>query len=422
MSKKIFLVTPVSLRRVNGRLGLDEQTCEGLVRWTENFEQVIFACMVMPERVTPSSSETWRAIDDLPCRDRIELVPLPYAYRIQDFIRTYRRTRQLLRAKIRESQYLCFSPCTLVGDWAGIACLEAIGLNRSYAVWTDRVEYQVIWRTLNGYPLKHRIKEFLLLPFMPPYLKFLIQRSRLGLFQGQECFEAFSQFSRNAHCVYDVHTQKQDHITSDRLGAKIDQLVQGQPLKIAYAGRATEMKGAIDWIRVIHRLCEAGVKVNAIWLGDGNLLPQMKQLAADLGIRDRIRFEGFVSDRQKILKILRQQHLFLFCHKTPESPRCLIEALVSGCPIVGYDSSYPRGLVAEQGGGLFSPINDEVTLAEQIMRLNADRPRLCCLVQEAARTGQQFDEETMFHHRSDLIKKHLPAKSESVISTVPYSH
>lgn len=421
MNKKIFIVSPVSLRKVNGQLGLDEQTCEKLVRWTESFEQVVFACTVMPQQVTPSSSETWRAIDGLPCRDRIEFVLLPYAYRIQDFVRTYGKTRQLLRAKIRESQYLCFSPCVLVGDWSGIACLEAMKLNRPYAVSTDRVEYQVIWRTLNSYPLKHRIKELLLLPLMQPYLKFLIQRSRLGLFQGQECYEVFSQFCNNAHCVYDVHTRKEDQISRDRLSNKIDQLVQGQPLKIGYVGRASEMKGGLDWIRVIYRLHEAGVKVNATWLGDGELLPQMKQLAADLGIRDRIHFEGFVGDRQKILKILRQQHLFLFCHKTPESPRCLIEALVSGCPIVGYDSSYPRGLVAQQGGGLFSPINDEVTLTGHIIQLNVDRSRLCLLVQEAARTGQQFDEETVFHHRSGLIKKHLPAKPDSVLSSAPYS-
>ncbi|NDJ16068.1 glycosyltransferase [Myxacorys almedinensis] len=421
MSKTLFLVTPVLLRNVNGRLGLDEQTCEGLIRWAENFEQITFACMVLPEHVRQVNSETWRAIDDLPCRDRIEFLLLPYAYRLPDFLRTYRQTQQILRSKIHESQYLCFHLCVLIGDWGGIACLEAMQLNRPYAVWTDRVEYEVIWRTLSNQRLKRRLKELLTLPIMKLYLKYLIQRSRLGLFQGQECYEEFSQFSRNAHCVYDVHTQKEDQIDLCMLRTKIDQLVRGQPLKIAYVGRAAEMKGAIDWVRVIHHICEAGVRVEATWLGDGELLPQMKQLAEDLGICDRIRFEGFVGDRQKILETLRQQHLFVFCHKTPESPRCLVEALVSGCPIVGYDSPYPKGLVANHGGGQFSPVDDDTALANLIVQLDADRPKLCYLIQEAARTGRAFDEETVFHHRTSLIKEHLPAKPGSVVSTISYS-
>jgi glycosyltransferase involved in cell wall biosynthesis len=421
MPQKIFLVSPVALRKVNGQLGLDEQTWEGLTRWAENFQQVIFACTVLPEYVKQTNSDTWRSIEELPCRDRIEFVLLPYAYRIQDFIRRFRETQKLLRAKIQECQYLCFAPCVFIGDWAGVACLEAIRLKRPYAVWADRVEYEVVRRTLNSYPLKLRIKEALMLPLMKPYLRFLIQRSRLGMFQGQDCYSAFSAFCNNAHCVYDVHTQKHDQIDFKTLNHKINQLVQGQPLKIGYVGRAVEMKGALDWVRVIHRLCEAGVRVDAVWLGDGDLLPRMKQLASDLGIRDRIKFEGFVSNRQKILAVLRQQHLFLFCHKTPESPRCLVEALVAGCPIVGYDSPYPRGLVAEHGGGFFAPLDDEAALAEQVIRLNANRQQLSQLVQDAARTGQLFDEETVFQHRSDLIKKHLPVKRLSSTPITAYS-
>jgi glycosyltransferase involved in cell wall biosynthesis len=127
-----------------------------------------------------------------------------------------------------------------------------------------------------------------------------------------------------------------------------------------------------------------------------------------MGVDDRVHFGGFVDDRALILETMRSHHVFLFCHKTPESPRCLVEALVSGCPIVGYGSPYPAGLVAEHGGGSFVPLNDWEKLAALVIDLNADRGRLSTLIRAAARSGQLFDEETLFQHRSDLIKQHLP--------------
>jgi glycosyltransferase involved in cell wall biosynthesis len=409
MKNKILLVMPVPFQKVEGRLGFDDQTCQGLVRWAENFERVVLACPTLPEDIAAKSdtSITWQPIADLPCADRLELVPLPYAYRLQDFIRTYRTISQLLKTKIQECQYLCFGIGGLIGDWAAIACMEAIKLKRPYSIWTDRVEYEVIQRTLNKESLKHRIKYSLTLPLIKPYQQYLIRQCNLGLFQGQDCYSTYSPFCQNPHCVYDIHTNKSDQLDASSLDLKIDLLSHGGPLLICYVGRSAHMKGPLDWLRVVHRLCLAGVDLQATWVGDGPLLTQMKSLALKLGIADRVHLVGFVDDRSKILETMRKHHIFLFCHKTPESPRCLVESLVSGCPIVGYSSPYSEGLVSEDGGGAFVPMNDEEKLADLIAELNRDRARLSELIQKAALSGQQFDEQIVFQHRSDLIKQYL---------------
>ncbi len=408
----ILLVTAVPLREVNGQLGLDDQTCEGLVRWAENFERVIMAGPGLPEHMavkqdSSTSGTTWLPVASLPCADRLELVRLPYAYKLQDFIKTYTTTRQLLKENIQKSQYLCFTLGGLIGDWGGIASLESIKLGRPYAVWFDRVEYEVIRRTLQSLPLKRRIKEFLTLPLMKRYQQYLIRQSSLGLFQGQDCYSAYSPFSKQPHCVYDVHTKKSDQIDEPSINLKIEELLCGGPLRICYAGRAADMKGPLDWLHTVHRVCKAGVDVQATWVGDGPLLPKMKSLAQELGIADRVHLVGFVSDRSKILQTIRESHIFLFCHKTPESPRCLVESIVSGCPIVGYGSSYSQGLVSQHGGGVFAPMNDWQKLADLVIELNSDRAKLSELVRAAALSGQFFDEETVYQQRSDFIKKYL---------------
>jgi len=416
MDTSLFLVSPVTFRVVNGQYGLDEQTCDGLIRWVENFDRLVMAAPLLSdeqaEDFTDSESGTWRAINDLPCADQIEIVPLPYAYRPIVYLQHYWRVRKLLSTKIQECQYLCFAPSVWLGDWAAVACSEAIRLKRSYAFWADRVEYEVIRRLLNEEPsIKTRIKETLTLPITKRYIHHLIQQSQIGLFQGQDCYTAFAPLSRNPHCVYDTHTQKSDQIRPDRLAARLDRLMQNEPLNLCYVGRATEMKGAIDWIEVLEQLHQQGIQFKATWLGDGPQLSEMKELAAKFGMADLITFGGFVSDRTFMLDTMQQQDIFIFCHKTPESPRCLVEALVSGLPIVGYDSPYPRGLVAQHGGGIFTPLNDEMALADQIVALDRDRAKLRDLTRQAAESGKLYDEETVFQHRSGLIKKYVIPKT-----------
>lgn len=410
--EQILLVNAVILRELNGQLGLDDQTCASLRRWTEHFHEVIFAGIILPEDIVDTSGASvagtnWQAIADLPFADKIELLPLPYAYKLQDFIKTYATTRQLLKKKIEESKYLCFALSGLIGDWGSLACIEAIKQGRSYSVWTDRVEYEVISRILSNFPLKRRIKEDLTLPLMKKYHQYLVRRSELGLFQGQDCYLEFSPFSKHPYCVYDVHTQKSDQIDDYSLNRKIDSLLSGNPLLICYAGRASDEKGPLDWLHTLHYIYKLGINFQAIWMGHGPLLSTMKLLANDLGISDRVNLVGFVSDRSKILQTMRESHIFLFCHKTPESPRCLVESLVSGCPIIGYGSAYPLGLTSEHGGATFTPMNNWQKLAEQLVELNSDRARLSELIRSAALSGQHYDEETVFQIRCNLMKQYI---------------
>jgi glycosyltransferase involved in cell wall biosynthesis len=242
---------------------------------------------------------------------------------------------------------------------------------------------------------------------MKRYQRYLIRQSKLGLFQGQDCYAAYSPFCKQPYCVYDVHTKKSDQIDESSINLKIESLLNGGSLLICYVGRAAEMKGPLDWLQTVHQIYKAGIDFQATWVGQGPLLKEMQSLVQELGIADRVHLVGFVSDRSKILQIMREHHIFLFCHKTPESPRCLVESLVSGCPIVGYSSSYPEGLVSENGGGLFVPMNNWQQLADLVIKLNSDRGKLSELIREAALSGKLFDEETVFRDRSDLIKKYL---------------
>lgn len=405
---RILLVTHVPLKNGRGGFSIDDQTAEGLVRWCENFERVGYAGIDLPDADLPHlSSITWTPIGSLPCADRIDVIAMPHAYKIGDFTAAYKQTRAMLAKEIAHSRYLCYTLGALFGDWGGVAALESIKQRRGYAVWFDRVEHEVVRSDLPGMPLKRRIKQMLSIPVMQHYHRYLTRQSRLGLFQGKDCYDHYRRFADKAFCMYDTHTQTDDFIDAAALDAKLASARSGDALRICYVGRAADMKGPLDWLETLAKVRDAGVAFKASWVGDGPLIQTMREAVEDRRLTAQVDLPGFVSDRSDILARMKRAHVFLFCHKTPESPRCLIESLVCGTPIIGYGSAYARDLVAIHGGGHFVDVGDIEGLADRLIALDRDREGLAGMIQSAARSGLRFDEQTVYRERADLIRGHL---------------
>lgn len=407
----VLLVTHVPLRRIQGRLCVDDQTAAGLARWGENFARVTFTGIdAGADRPAPGdapSSVVWRPFADLACADRLSVMALPEAYRVLTFAARYHGTRRRLAEAVRANRYLCSTLGSLAGDWGGVAALEAIRQNRPYAVWFDRVEHEVIRRTSSAAPLRRHLKNALILPLMVRYHHHLTARSGLGLFQGRDTFDAYAPHARRPFCVYDTHTTRADLIPEAMIAQKCRALLAGTPLNLVYVGRASAMKGPFDWLETLRLARHAGLRFTATWWGDGPLLDAMRARVGELGLADCVALPGFEGDRERLLAAMRAAHLFLFCHRTPESPRCLIEALVCGTPLLGYGSPYSEDLVARDGGGRLAPVDDPAALAAHLRALDGDRAELSDRVRGAARSGTRFDEETVYRERATLLRRYL---------------
>ncbi|MGE8104789.1 glycosyltransferase [Allorhizobium sp. NPDC080224] len=400
----VLLVTAVRLKAGPRGLQIDDQTYAGLARYAENFRWVKFAGIALNREKEEETSVTWLDVTDHPQADRIEFIALPHAYRINSFLRSYKRTRTVLGEHIRQVDHLCFTLGYLFGDWGAVAALEANAQGRKFAVWFDRVEHDVIARTLPTLSFRRRIKERATLPIMKRYHRYLIGRSALGLFQGRDTFNAYEKASSNPVCMYDVHTDEEDKISEEDLLIKTARVMSGAPLRILYAGRAVEMKGPEDWISSLAEAAAQGVEFEARWLGDGPLIARMQEALGKKNLTDRVKLMGHVSDRETVLQAMRESDVLLFCHKTPESPRCLIESLVSGCPIVGYSSPYPQDLLSLHGGGALTPLNNPAELGQKIAELHQNRQALAKHIQNAALSGTRFDEATLYRRRAELLK------------------
>jgi colanic acid/amylovoran biosynthesis glycosyltransferase len=400
----LLIYAPVPLHWREGVLCLEDQACNGLRLWASHFDRLI---LLIPESDRPAPA-SWVPLSRVgPALERIEIVKLPEVWRPDRFIRAMPRALPLIREAIGRADWLGFSIGGLFGDWGTVAAWQAHRMGKPFYIWTDRVESEVIRRTLHTLPWRRRLKARLELPFMVRVERALIRRAALGLFHGRETFETYAPFSRNAHLVHDIHVNRDDRISETAVADKI-RAAQSGPLRIVYAGRAEAMKGVQDWIAVLESLAARGVDFTATWLGDGPELPAMKAKVVAGPLRDRVAFPGFLADRQALLAALREAHLLLFCHLTPESPRILIEALVSACPMVGYGSAFPEDLISRHGGGALVPVGATAALSETVATLDRDRAVLALKIASAAQDGEGFDDESVFAHRAEVIRTHLP--------------
>ena len=408
-SRTILQVFPSIVKEIKGELFIDVDWSDALRFYAENFDQVIFACPVSKSiHDTPDSGlKNCKSVDQLPqWASKLEILPLPYAYKLNRFVFYKSRVRKILREYIQKASYLEFSPSSLIGDWAALASLEAIKMKCPYVISGDIVYSERMRFNIQSQPLwKRYVKEYSSIkPFEKAYST-ILKNADLAFFQGQDVYDEYSPLPKTSHKIYHVTMTKEERIGSSQLEWQTTHLKQGQALKICYAGRAEALKGPLDWIYAINAAIKSGVNLEATWVGDGSLLGEMKSLSQKLNIAENIRFTGFVSNRIMLLKILSESNIFLFCHKTRESPRCLLEALGSGCALVGYEGVYPEGLVKTHGGGLFAPIDNWEGLSQLLVNINSDRIQLSQLIQNAYKSGELYDRDTAYMNRINLIKQ-----------------
>lgn len=401
-ASSLLLDLPVPFRRIDGVLHVESQAHNGIHRYLDNFQRVTVCAPRVPDDLI-DPSVLWRPVDDLLERGGLSFHELPWGYHPLAHLRYRTQVRALYRRLIAEHGYLCFSNLGWAGAWGSIAAREAIRLGRPYAVWLDWVLHDMhptgagagkgIVGVIRGWLEKrHSLAA--------------IRGSELGLFHGRTVYDAYAPIARNPHVVHNIHLKRQDVIERAELTARLDRTAE--PLRIGYVGRAHEMKGPLQWIDAMEKLSQRHpMRIRATWLGDGPLLDECRRQVVARGLQDVVSFPGSESNRRKVLEFLRSLDLFAFCHLTQESPRCLIEALMSGVPVVGYDSAYARDLVGSAAGGTFVPVGDVPGLAEALATLLEDTSRRQTASLAALAAGESFSDDAVFAHRSELIRQHL---------------
>lgn len=384
------------------KLFIEDQTLSGLHGWKQNFDRVV-GYGICYHANPPSGWSDARMAGIIEPNFRI--IELPDTYMYRTMLKTRFEARKLLTPHLWSSDYRVLTYGGALGDPGEIAAEICRRNGLPHAVWLDRVESKVVL----GDPARgwRRLKKLLDVIIVRRNERRAVKEAGLALLHGETVFQHFRPIARCPVLAENIHLSEEDRISPEALSNKLTGL-SSEPLSIVYAGRATAMKGATQWVEVLSLLKNRGIEFRATWMGDGDQLARMKDLAASKGLVERdIEFPGFVSDRRSVLEKLRSAHILMFCHLTDESPRILIESLHSGTPIIGYSDPYAEKLVSEKGGGILVARGDVKALADAVADCYADKSRLSSMIQRAAESAQQITREAVFRSRSDAVKEAL---------------
>jgi glycosyltransferase involved in cell wall biosynthesis len=144
--------------------------------------------------------------------------------------------------------------------------------------------------------------------------------------------------------------------------------VDADEVLVGYVGRLEPIKRLDVALRAVAHGIELGAPLVLAVVGGGSRLEQLRRLAGDLGIADRVRFVGFRRDLERILSGI---DIALLTSDNEGTPVFLIEAAAAGRPAVATSVGGVPEIVVPETGELASP-GDHRRLGELLAHLSAD--------------------------------------------------
>lgn len=116
---------------------------------------------------------------------------------------------------------------------------------------------------------------------------------------------------------------------------------------VAAGSQEQHYKGHDLLLRSVAALASELPQISLALLGDGRRQAELRALASELGIGDRVIFAGQVTNRDMVRKWFETAQVFAMPSRTEGMPRAMIEAMSLGVPAVGTRAGGIIELVAE---------------------------------------------------------------------------
>jgi glycosyltransferase involved in cell wall biosynthesis len=159
---------------------------------------------------------------------------------------------------------------------------------------------------------------------------------------------------------------------------------------------------------VLHSLVQVpDLHLAVVGSTDGSPFPE---LAADLGISNRVHFLGY---RRDIADIMRAVDLFVFPSRYEACTLVLLEALASGLPVITATATGGAELVTPECGIVLLDSDDIDALAAALSSLVSDRTLMQQMGQAARAVAEQHSWSTMAQTYMDLFEELLKNEEHS---------
>ena len=190
-----------------------------------------------------------------------------------------------------------------------------------------------------------------------------------------------------------------------------------EDILLVYSGRLGPEKNIDFLLRAFSGAAEAVDRIHLLLIGGGPEEENLKKLASQLGINDRVHFVGMI-EYELMPRFLSMCDLFVTASVTEVHPLSVIEAMASGLPALGIHSVGVGDIIEDSRTGLLASQN-QAAFAAKMTRLCLDRGLRLKMGNSAREAAEKYAIEritqVMLAHYEHLAFEALPRR-HSLIS------
>ena len=160
----------------------------------------------------------------------------------------------------------------------------------------------------------------------------------------------------------------------------------GETVKIVHVGRFNEQKNHGRLLKAFQLLLAQYPNCHLNLVGDGELMEEVKALAQELGIAEKVSFLGSQSN---VYPFLQEADIFALPSDYEGMPMTIIEAMGTGLPIVATRVGGVPDMIEDQVSGLLTDC-DEKEVAQALARLVSEEVLRETLGQKAKMDSARF--------------------------------
>lgn len=214
--------------------------------------------------------------------------------------------------------------------------------------------------------------EFLEYPLRMSSMKFSLANSdhvvSCGLYALNKMKESLNLDIRKASVIYNGISFNQ--VRNDLLPEDTD---HKKVTTILFVGRLFYFKGITYFIKALALLEKNFQNYRAEILGNGPLQRKARKLVSHLGLKDKVHFQGFVNDRVRFMKEIRNADMVAVPSLYEVGPCIsLLEAMAHKKPVIALDLPFSREFILNMENGLLANPGEIEDLADKLYLLCSD--------------------------------------------------
>lgn len=191
-----------------------------------------------------------------------------------------------------------------------------------------------------------------------------------------------------------------------------DPVPDSGPLRLLCVGRLIERKGQHFLIEAVKRLADEGIDVILDLVGTGDARAANEAHVERLGLKDRIRFLGYVP-RDEIARWYAAAHVFVLPSYNEGMSVALLEAMAAGLPVIVTPTGGTAELVEPGVNGFIFEWGDMDALTRQVRFLAQDRSLVRRMGAASRARAARFTWQAAGDRYLDMFKQIIAVPSTS---------